>query len=87
MNNEQYAVNSRGRIFDLVCSTFQHKAEQSETEQSTTKAFLTYKGSTNVRPRFSRNFQDCKTAVWKDTQTPNLLPEFIFFYLKRRLQF
>ena len=47
-----------------------------------------YKGSTaTVRPRFSWNFQDCKIAVWKDTQAPNLLPKFIFTTLKMAFNF
>ena len=40
-----------------------------------------------LRPKCSWNFQDCKIAVWKDTQTPNLLPKFVFTTLKIALYF
>jgi len=37
-----------------------------------------FQGTTTVRSRFSWNLQDSKVALWKDTQAPNLLAEFIF---------
>jgi len=48
---------------------------------------LAHKGSTTVRPRFSRNFQDCKIVAWNDTQAPNVLPKFICTILKIAFNF
>ena len=51
----------------LVCRLSLKKSLSSETSQTIWNR--TDKGSTKTdRHRFSWNFQDCKTAVWKDTQ-------------------
>jgi len=77
------AVNFKCVIFCLLCSWFKPTLWGTLRASAKVRLTLANKGkTTTVRPRFSLNFQNFRTAVWKDTQARNLLPKFIIATLK-----
>jgi len=51
------------------------------------KSWINKGSAPTVRPRFSKKFQDCKIAVWKDTQDLTLQQKFNYTTLEIAFNF